>query len=199
VAMLSKWHVHADGYARDIQANDDLSIELVWDEEASRGLKWAEKLGVPFEENLLSVLSNHNIDAVVINTPTNMHKDIIIQAAQHKKHVYTEKVLAFTTRDCAEIYEAIKENNVQLMVSLPRLTDQNFLYANEVMKKEWLGKLTMIRCRLAHNGSVIHEGETSGWLPERFYNKKQAGGGAMIDLGAHPIYLTNRLAGNAKT
>jgi len=29
------------------------------------------------------------------------------------------------------------------------------------------------------------------------FEKDQAGGGAMIDLGAHPIYLTNRLAGKA--
>ena len=56
----------------------------------------------------------------------------------------------------------------------------------------------MIRCRLAHNGAVAPDGGKMGWLPERFFNKTQTGGGALIDLGAHPIYLTNRLAGAPK-
>ncbi|WP_042222664.1 Gfo/Idh/MocA family protein [Oceanobacillus manasiensis] len=198
VALLSRWHVHADDYARDIQENEDISIQLVWDEESDRGEKWAEELGVPFEQDLNKVLSNSNIDAVIVNTPTNKHKEIIIAAAKHKKHIFTEKVLAFTVKDCEEIYQAVHNAGVELMVSLPRLTDNNFLYAEKSIKDGWVGKVTMVRCRFAHNGAVAPEGQEYGWLPERFFNLEQAGGGAMIDLGAHPIYLTNRLAGKVK-
>lgn len=197
VAVFSRWHVHADDYVRAIKDNSDLSIEMVWDEEVERGEAWAKELNVPFEKDLEVVLSNPYIDAVVVNTPTNMHKEVIIAAAKHKKHVFTEKVLAFTVKDSEEIYAAVKEAGVELMVSLPRLTDSNYLYAEKSIKEGWIGKLTMIRCRLAHNGGVASEGQTTGWLPARFYDKEQAGGGAMMDLGAHPIYLTNRLAGKA--
>lgn len=31
--------------------------------------------------------------------------------------------------------------------------------------------------------------------PARFFDEEQCGGGSFIDLGAHPIYLTNRLMG----
>ena len=48
VALLSRWHVHADDYARDIKEINDLSIELVWDEEVERGEGWAKELNVPF-------------------------------------------------------------------------------------------------------------------------------------------------------
>src|SRR5690625_2710129 len=195
-ALLSRWHVHADDYARDIQANDDISISLVWDEDPNRGKNWAKELDVPFEEDLQQVLENPDIDAVIVNTPTSMHKDIIIAAAKNKKHIFTEKVLAFTVADCEEIYKAVQETGVELMVSLPRLTDNNFSYAQKAIDEGWLGKLTMIRCRLAHNGAVATEGSTTGWLPERFFHKEEAGGGSMIDLGAHPIYLANRFGGN---
>ncbi|WP_210469802.1 Gfo/Idh/MocA family protein [Sporosarcina sp. 6E9] len=197
VALLSRWHVHADDYARDIKEINDLSIEMVWDEEVERGEGWANELNVPFEKDLQAVLSNPDIDAVVVNTPTNMHKEVIIAAAKHKKHIFTEKVLAFTVRDCEEIFAAVEEAGVELMVSLPRLTDNNFLYAEKSINEGWIGKLTMVRCRFAHNGGVAPEGQANGWLPARFYDKEQAGGGAMMDLGAHPIYLTNRLAGKA--
>lgn len=199
VALLSRWHVHADDYARDIQENEDMSIGLVWDEESQRGEQWANELGVPFEEDLLAVFKNPEIDAVIVNTPTSMHKEVIIAAAEHGKHIFTEKVLAFTKEDSEEIYRVVEKSDVRLMVSLPMLTTNNYLYAQKSLDEGWVGELTMVRCRFAHNGGVAQDGEKYGWLPERFYNKEQAGGGSMMDLGAHPIYLTNRLAGNAKS
>ncbi|WP_026564225.1 Gfo/Idh/MocA family protein [Bacillus sp. UNC41MFS5] len=198
VALLSKWHVHADDYARQAKNNENITIKVVWDEIAERGNKWAKELGVPFEKDLVKVLEDPEIDAVIVDTPTNLHKEIITLAAKHKKHIFTEKVLAFTVWDCEEIFTAIKENEVKLMVSLPRLTENYYLYAQDVLDKGLLGKLSSIRCRCAHNGAVPFEGNPNGWLPKHFFNKGECGGGALIDLGAHPIYLTNRLAGSAK-
>lgn len=198
IALLSRWHVHADDYAREIQANDNLSIKLVWDENADRGEKWAEELGVPFESDLQKVLTNPSIEGVVVTTPTNLHKEVIISAAKNKKHIFTEKILAFTVKDCEEIYNTIDQYGVKLMVSLPRLTEDYYLYAQKVIDNNWIGRLTTIRCRTAHDGAVVGPGESEGWLPKRFFEKEQSGGGALIDLGAHPIYLTNWLAGNVK-
>ncbi|WP_404454706.1 Gfo/Idh/MocA family oxidoreductase [Virgibacillus necropolis] len=198
VALLSRWHVHADDYAREVQENNQLSVGLVWDEDTERGKEWANELDVPFEKDLVTVLANPEIEAVIVSTPTNMHKEIILAAASHKKHIFTEKVLAFTVDDCKEIFAAVEKHGVELMVSLPRLTEKEFLYAEKALDAGWVGPLTMIRCRMAHNGAVVPNGKTEGWLPARFFDKQQAGGGALIDLGAHPIYLTNRLAGKAK-
>lgn len=197
VALLSRWHVHADDYARDVQANENLNIKYVWDEDQARGEAWAKELNVPFESDLNQVLSNSDVDAVVVTTPTSMHKEIIIQAAEHGKHIFTEKVLAFTAKDCEAIYSAVEEANVSLMVSLPMLTQTNYLYAQKAIDEGWIGDLSMVRCRFAHSGGVPPQGQEYGWLPARFFDKADAGGGAMIDLGAHPIYLTNRLAGKA--
>jgi scyllo-inositol 2-dehydrogenase (NAD+) len=198
VALLSKWHVHAVDYAREANENESISIKMVWDENPDRGAEWASELNVHFEPNLDDVLSNPEIDGVIVTTATNRHKDIIIAAASHGKHIFTEKVLAFTVEECEEIYRAVEDNNVQLMVNLPRLTESFYLYAQESVDKGLLGDITYIRCRVAHNGSVPSKENPKGWLPEHFYNKEECGGGALIDLGAHPIYLTNRLGGKVK-
>lgn len=198
VAMLSKWHVHADDYARQAKEHPQIDIACVWDEDPVRGGKWAEALDIPFEADLHKVLTSPNIDAVIVDTPTHLHKDIILQAAQHGKHIFTEKVLALTVEDCEEIFSAIKSAGVHWMVSLPRLTENYYLYAKQVLEQGLLGTLTSIRCQLAHNGSVSSDRFPNGWLPEHFYNLEQCGGGALVDLGAHPIYLLNRLAGKAE-
>ncbi|MFC0189507.1 Gfo/Idh/MocA family protein [Fictibacillus aquaticus] len=199
VALLSKWHVHAVDYAREALDNDSITIQQIWDEEALRGRKWAQELGVPFEENIENVLSNPDIDGVIVTTPTNMHKDVIIAAATHGKHIFSEKVLALTAADCEEIFAAVEKNSVHLMLSLPRLTESFYLYAQDVVDRGLLGTVTNIRCRVAHNGAVPLEETGKGWLPEHFFDQEACGGGALIDLGAHPIYLTNRLGGKVKS
>ena len=49
---------------------------------------------------------------------------------------------------------------------------------------------SLVRTRLSHGGAV---GE--GWLPEHFYDHEQCGGGALIDLGCHPMYLARLFFG----
>ncbi|MCL6573616.1 MAG: Gfo/Idh/MocA family oxidoreductase [Bacillus sp. (in: Bacteria)] len=195
VALLSRWHVHADDYARHAQESEHISIQVVWDEDAKLGEAWAKELGVHFEKDLQAVLALPSIDAVIVCTPTNQHREVLLSAVKNKKHIFTEKVLAFSVKECEEIYQLAKQQDVELMVSLPRLTEPAYLYAEKVVKEGGLGQLTTIRCRLAHNGAVAGEGQTQGWLPARFFDEEQCGGGSLIDLGAHPIYLTNRLAG----
>src|SRR5215216_127871 len=52
-----------------------------------------------------------------------------------------------------------------------------------------LGDLTCCRIRLSHDGAI------AGWLPERFYDPAAAVGGALSDLGCHPVYLTQLFLG----
>jgi predicted dehydrogenase len=197
IAMLSRWHVHASDYARQATQNPNLEIRAVWDEVPERGEAWAQELGVPFVSDLTQVLSDPSIDAVIIDTPTTLHKDVMIQAAEHGKHIFSEKVLAVSVADCEEVLKAVEASGVKFMLSLPRLSDPYYLFAQQAVDEGWIGKLTTVRCRLAHNGAVPSDGRPHGWLPEHFFNPEQCGGGALIDLGAHPIYLTNRLGGQA--
>ncbi|MBD1382379.1 Gfo/Idh/MocA family protein [Metabacillus arenae] len=199
VALLSRWHVHADEYAEEVKNNPYFEIKCVWDEENERGVRWGEELGVPFVDDLTSIFNDSTIQAVVVSTPTNLHTDIIVQAAKNKKHIFTEKILAFTGDECTNIYEEVEKNGVSLMVSLPRLSSPYYLYAQKAVDEGLLGELTMARCRVAHNGAVPSEAFPEGWLPAHFYNKEACGGGALIDLGAHPIYLCNRLLGKPIT
>ncbi|MGD6830805.1 Gfo/Idh/MocA family protein [Sutcliffiella halmapala] len=197
VALLSKWHVHAAEYAEHAKKNEHVEITHVWDEKEERGREWANELGVEFVQDIEAIFNNPDIDAVIVDTPTSMHRDVIIRAAESGKHIFTEKVLAITVEDAKAILEAVEKHGVKLMVSLPRLTADYYLYAQRVVDEGLLGKLTTIRCRVAHNGAVPYENSPHGWLPKHFYNMEECGGGAFIDLGAHPIYLTNRLGGQA--
>jgi len=96
VAMLSYWHVHAWDYTRQAQSHPDVTIGAVWDELPERGRAAAEQLGVPFYESLDDLLALPEIDAVIVDAPTSMHRDVMVAAARAGKHIFTEKVLAPT-------------------------------------------------------------------------------------------------------
>jgi hypothetical protein len=42
--MLSGWHVHAKGYAQNINSFPDAKVTAVWDEIPQRGKEWAAEL-----------------------------------------------------------------------------------------------------------------------------------------------------------
>lgn len=192
VAMLSKWHVHAKDYQKQLQQRDDVKITAVWDEDPDRGSEWALQLGADFEVDLDTCLARGDVDAVVVVTPTNMHPDVIIKAANAGKHIFTEKVLAFTVKDCLRIKEAVERNHVQFCISLPYRTFPNNLYAKKILDSGALGDPMLMLVRTEHNGSI------AGWLPAHFYDAQLCGGGAMMDLGAHPMYLSAWLLGKPK-
>lgn len=189
VAMLSGWHAHAKGYAKAVQGMDDADITLVWDEDPERGKAWAEELGVPFEPNLDAVLRRDDVDGVVVDAPTNQHAEIMVAAADAGKHIFTEKVMAPTVEECERIAEAVRRANVVFTISFPYRCRPEVLYAHKALQDGLLGQLSFLRARVAHNAG------SANWLPPHFWNKEQTGGGAMMDLGAHPMYLARWFGG----
>ena len=189
VAMISKWHVHAGGYAKFIQDQPDARVSCVWDEDAARGQKWADELGVPFVADLDAVLARPDVDAVAIDTPTNMHRDVMIKAAKAKKHIFTEKCMCLKVADCDEVIKAVEEAGVIFTISFPQRTRGRNIFIKQCIDNGTLGDVTLLRVRDSHDGA------TAGWLPEYWYDPETTGGGAMMDLGAHPMYLSRWMLG----
>lgn len=189
VAILSGWHVHTHGYAREFESRDDTKLTVVWDEEPTRGKEIAEKFNIEFEPDLDKLLARPDVDAVCVNAPTNMHCEVMVKAANAGKHIFTEKILAPTSQECAKIRQAVEKAGVKFCISFPHRTFEHNLFAKKAVDEKLLGEITYLRVRNAHNGA------SAGWLPPHFYSKKQCCGGAMIDLGAHPMYLIPWLLG----
>ena len=195
IAMLSFWHVHAPDYAHQALSNSAVSLAGVWDEEAERGQAQARALGIPFYQHLADLLAHPDIDGVIVDAPTTMHRDVMVAAAQAGKHIFTEKVLAPTLHECNEIVAAVNKANVALMVSLPWLYAGSTLAIQQILNQKLLGEVTQVRTRLFHDGALKTLLHPQGWLPSAFFNPQQTAGGAMIDLGAHPMYLARILLG----
>ncbi|MDF2803556.1 MAG: hypothetical protein K0S61_3459 [Anaerocolumna sp.] len=192
IAIISYWHVHAEGYTKEIIEKTGSKVCALWDEDKARGEKYAESFGITFYEDYDELLRNEDIQGVVINSATNKHTELILKAIKAGKKIFSEKVLALTNADCLEIKKALEENNGELTLSLVKKCNSQFLFAKSLIDSGRLGRITYARVRNVHDGSI------GNWLPDHFYNQEQCGGGAMIDLGAHPMYLLNWFLGTPK-
>ena len=180
IGLISKWHVHAGGYAKQIKQNDLGNIAAVWDEVPARGKEWAQELGAAFYGDYDAFLAS-GIDAVVCDSPTTMHGALLVKAAQAGKHIFTEKMLAHTSQDAEAIAAAVRAAGVTFTISLPEKSSRAVQYVKQLMQNGKLGRVTAARFRRSHGGV--------NWLPDYWFDLKQSGGGALMDLGAHPVYL----------
>lgn len=189
IALLSRWHPHASGYGKEFANHPECKVTVVWDEVPERGAAWAKELGCDFEPDYDKVLARADVDAVCGTAPTSMHKELYIKAARAGKHIFTEKVLSAYTEEAKEIRDVINETGVKFVISFPMRTNPSITYAKKLIEDGTLGTLNYLRVRNCHNGI------SGNWLPEYFKDPVTCGGGAMMDLGAHPMYICSYLLG----
>ena len=195
LALLGFWHVHAKDYVKEAAENPDTEIIAVWDDDAVRGQEGADALGVPFHASLDDVLALPDLDGVIVTTATTLHKDVIPAAARAGKHIFTEKVLGVNVDEARMIADSIEQSGVIAIVSLRWLPVGAVRATLTAVNDGRLGDLIEARVRIAHDGALRTARNPEGWLPVRFYDPAEAAGGLMIDLGAHPLYLTRLLLG----
>lgn len=189
IALAGMWHVHFDGYANNAQKRPECRITALWDPDEKAGTETAALYNCDFVADYDEMLARLDVDAVMVCTSTDMHKEIIIKAANAGKHIFTEKVLCFTEADAKEVADAVDASGVKFCISFPWRSRSDFLWVKEALDGGLIGKVNYCRMRNAHNGA------SANWLPDTFYDKKTCGGGAMMDLGAHGMYLLNWLMG----
>jgi predicted dehydrogenase len=189
VAVLGFWHVHAAEYTARIQQHPDTELVAIWDDDQARGQAAADNANAPFVADLDQLLARNDIDAVSVTTATTAHHHVMLRAAEAGKHIFTEKLLAPTVPQAEEIIDRADKAGIALVVSLPRLYHGYTRAIVEQLEEGRLGEPTYCRIRLSHDGAV------AGWLPDRFYDPRAAIGGALSDLGCHPVYLTQLFLG----
>lgn len=187
VAILGVWHVHAGEYTQ-MAMDAGATVTGVWDEDAAWRDAFAEKYGIPAYASLDELLAS-DAEAVIVCTATSAHTDCMVRAAEAGKHIFTEKVLALSEAECRTIEAAVAKAGVRFTISFPWKFRPGQLALKAAVDAGRIGRVNFLRFRNCHNGSI------AGWLPAHFYNKEECGGGAMIDLGAHGMYLTHWILG----
>src|SRR5919204_3432264 len=186
--MIARFH------AKALAEIPGARIVAVADSELPRARKLAEELGLGdnFYPDLPPLLARRDVDIVIVATPSGVHMDPAVAAANAGKHVVVEKPLEITVERCDRIIEACDRNQVQLCTIFPsRFHDANRALKTAVDAGRF-GRLTLgeTTCKWWRSQAYYDEG---GWKG----TKALDGGGALMNQAIHNVDLLQWLMGDA--
>ena len=154
---------------------------------AARASDFAARCNIPaFYASYEAMLQRADIDAVYIATTHNFHKENILLALSHGKHVLCEKPMVLTRADAEEVFREAAARGLFLMEAMWSC----FLPAYQ-KAKEWVesGRIGTVHSAMGALGFHCDQN------PEgRLLNPALAGGG-MYDIGVYAIEPLRYLIG----
>lgn len=162
-------------HARElIKASEGVEVHGIYDIDDTR-LVSGSQAGFSVYESLEEVLSDSEVEAILIATPNDTHRDIAIHALRAGKHVICEKPVMMSTKELDEVLLVARETKNLFMVHQNRRWDADFLTVASLYEKKQVGEVFQIESRV-HGANGI---------PGDWRHKKQHGGGMLLDWGVH--------------
>jgi predicted dehydrogenase len=162
-------------HATAVHSTDGLTLVGVFDVLPDRREAAAEEQpGATVHSSYEALLSDPNVDLVILITPHDTHAPLAIQASRAGKHVVTEKVMCLDTAEADAMIGAARDAERVLTVYQNRRWDGDFLTVRKTIDSGVLGNVFSI------------ESSVNGWwFPAGWRGVKASGGGMLYDWGAH--------------
>lgn len=129
-----------------------------------------------------SLVTDEEVNAVIITLPNNLHYDAIVKSIEAGKHVFCEKPLTIDVEEAEDIVKRAEKAGIKLQVGFNRRFDPSYEKAKEIIGQGLLG-------RIAHAHSNTYDPEPhSGWE-----GKEEISGGIFFTTCIHDFDLLNWL------
>ncbi len=190
---------HADAYRRAAMLYRDLPavpcLYMLADASEALAADAAARFG--FERSTgdwRRLVEDPAVDVVDITSPNALHHEMALAAIAAGKHVYCEKPLSVTLAEAEEMAAAARSKGVKTMVAFNNIKTPAAMLAKQLIDRGEIGVPMRFR----------------GWFDQGFFNdpdlpfswrctRKEAGSGALGDLGSHVISVAQYLMGDVES
>lgn len=141
------------------------------------------------------LLSNPDIDGVIIATPLGAHARITLDALSAGKHVFCEKAMALTMEECKAVYDAYLASDRALYFCMQRMYDEKYIKGVQMIKEGLIGDVVGMRCHWFRNADwkrPLPSPELERKINWRLY--KESSAGLMTELACHQLEVCNWVA-----
>jgi len=174
---LGRW---ARVLAAGAQRGDVIELYSCFSRSEDRRRAFQDEFGIPKTAGTLDeLLADEGVEGVIITTPNDTHRDLIVAALEAGKAVYTDKPVTHTLEDAAVVRRAVQGSDQPFAVghSARRL-------AGSRMMKQWiedgsLGDVSLAEANFSNERGLELSSDNWRWYAD------QSPGGAFIQLGVH--------------
>ena len=190
--MEHRWGIIGAGrfadnvFAPAIQQSKNSKLVAVMARDRTKAKTFAEKHNaVKFYDSAAELCEEADIDVVYVASPTFLHCEHTIVAAQSGKHVLCEKPMAPTLEECDRMIAACKENKVTLMIGHNMRFHRVHQKVREIVGKGRVGTVGIARAEIV---TSFKKNQGDRFTTDQFrLNRAIGGGGVLFDMGIHAI------------
>ena len=181
--------VIADFHARAIADIGNAKLVGFCDGGSGRAKKLAYKYNAKAFDDYQQMVDCNDIDIVTVTTPSGLHLEPTVAAANAGKHVICEKPLEVTLQRCDEMIKAHRASGTLLGGIFQSRFNDSIVPLREAIKNNRFGKIT-------YAGAYV-----PWWRADEYYKDswhgtwKLDGGGALMNQSIHTIDLLIDLMG----
>ncbi|HJW99867.1 MAG TPA: Gfo/Idh/MocA family oxidoreductase [Terriglobales bacterium] len=165
--------------------------------------RWAQARKIigentPAVRDYRELLSQKDIDAVIVSTPLSLHAQHVGAALDSAHHVYGEKSMALTVEQCDQMFGAVKKSGRHYQIGLQYHYAPWFREAVRMISSGKIGKVTQIYAYWHRNNSWRRPVPNNDPKLERLINwrlYREYSGGLVAELGSHHINFANEVFG----
>jgi len=180
----------ANKFCSDLAIVEDAIITAVASRTIEKALNFADMHHVKKAYGSYDELfSDEDIDIVYIATPHVSHAELSIKAMKNGKHVLCEKPLALNAKEASAIIETSKQTDRFFMEALWSRFNPSIVAIKKHIDNGELGKIKYINAEFSFKSDKP--------IDSRVTNL-ELGGGAILDIGIYPAFLTYLILGTPK-
>lgn len=169
---------------------DGAELVAICDNDPARLAAARQRHNVAAYDRLADLLADESVDVVTILTPSGMHAEHAIAAANAGKHVVVEKPMALRLKDADEMIAACDRARVKLFVVKQNRFNVPVVKAREALDAGRFGKLVLgtVRVRWRRDQSYYDQDDWRGtWAQD---------GGVLSNQASHHVDLLEWFMGD---
>jgi len=177
-------------YARHLAHHvPNANLIAVADIQDNLAAKFAKDLDIPnFYNNYDDLISDKNINAVAVISPTSTHRDIVISAAQHGKSIFCEKPVSISMEEATEMQKVVEKTGIFFQMGFQRRFDTGYLEARKKINDGIIGQPV-----------VLKSSSRDPFAPPMEFCDPQKSGGLILDMGIHDFDVARMFMGEVKS
>jgi len=181
IAIIGCGAVTERGHLPAASQIPDCCVTLLVDQNLTRAKELARAYGIAAVSN-----DYHDAigqaDAAIIALPHNLHAQVSCELMKGGLHILVEKPMAMSSKECDTMIHAAEKMKVVLAVGLLRRFLNCTRFARHVLDHGFLGRI---------HSFDVREGNVYNWPVQSdfFFRRETAGGGVLLDTGAHALDL----------